>query len=186
MADREARVSPYGGSEVRVFPRWRIGKSAFAQVAALPLTCQQVIPPAYQDAMGHMNVMWYSHLFSEATGGFFAQIGFNRDYCEQNLAGTFALEVHIRYVAEVLIGKHVSVRTRALDRTTKRLHFMHFLVIDGDQLLSATGEFVSAHIDMRERRMAPLPATIAERFDALVARHESLGWEAPCCGVMRP
>ena len=36
---------------------------------ALPITLQTVIPEDYIDVMGHMNVMWYTHLFGKATGG---------------------------------------------------------------------------------------------------------------------
>jgi hypothetical protein len=39
---------------------------------------------------------------------------------------------------------------------------------------------------MTQRRMAPMPQEILERFDALVAKQNQLGWQAPVCGVMRP
>ena len=52
--------------------------------------------------------------------------------------------------------------------------------------LAAIQEHVGAHIDMNLRRMAPMPQEILERFDALVARQNQLGWHAPVCGVMRP
>ena len=38
----------------------------------LPVTYRAFIPEAYLDEMGHMNVMWYTHLFSQAMGGIFA------------------------------------------------------------------------------------------------------------------
>src|SRR4051812_22801694 len=94
---------------------------------ALPVTQRALIPESYLDEMGHMNVMWYTHLFSNATGGIFDRIGLTDVYCEANRAGAFALEQHIRYLKEVRAGDRVTVRTRLLGRTAKRMHFMHFL-----------------------------------------------------------
>src|SRR5438132_14295099 len=119
---------------------------------SLPVTWTALIPESYLDEMGHMNVMWYTHLFSNATGGLFDLIGMTLEYFTANQAGSFALEAHVRYLAEVRAGQRVTVRSRALGRSAKRLHFMHFLVIDDGERLSATGEFVGTHVDMRVRR----------------------------------
>ncbi|MEX2114416.1 MAG: thioesterase family protein [Pirellulales bacterium] len=152
----------------------------------LPVTYRQEIPENYRDEMGHMNVMWYTYLFSSAFDKFADAWGFNEVYCLANQAGSFALETHVRYLNEVHIGKHVTVRSRALGRSAKRFHFMHFMTIDETGALAAIQEHVAGHIDMRVRRMAPFPPDLAERYDQLVARQNALGWEAPVCGVMRP
>lgn len=152
----------------------------------LPITLRHEIPESYRDEMGHMNVMWYTHLFSHAFGGFADQFGFNEAYFRANQTGSFALETHVRYLSEVHIGQHVTVRSRALGRSAKRVHFMHFMTIDETGALAATQEHIGAHIDMRIRRMTPMPETITARFDKLVAEQNRLGWEAPVCGAMKP
>ena len=152
----------------------------------LPITGQAEIPASYLDEMGHMNVMWYTHLFSHATVGFFDRVGMTRDYFLTTQAGSFALEAHIKYFAEVHAGRNVTLRTRFLGRSAKRLHFMHFLSIDEDDVLSATGEMVSTHVDLRVRRSSPFPPEIAAAYDALLAEHRQLAWEAPVCGSMGP
>lgn len=152
----------------------------------LPITAQAEIPTSYLDEMGHMNVMWYTHLFSRAVWGLFQRIGFTHDYMPANHAGSFALELHVRYLVEVRAGQHVTLRTRALNRTPKRIHYMHFLTIDDrDGVLSATGEITSAHVDMNIRRQSPFPESIAAAFDELLTAHRALAWEAPVCGTMR-
>jgi acyl-CoA thioester hydrolase len=152
----------------------------------LPITAQAEIPTSYLDEMGHMNVMWYTHLFSRAVWGLFNLIGFDADYMQTHHAGSFALELHVRYLAEVKAGQHVTLRTRALGRTAKRIHYLHFLSIDEfDGKLSATGEIVSAHVDMNVRRQAPFPESIAAKFDELLEAHRQLKWEAPIVGTMR-
>jgi acyl-CoA thioester hydrolase len=157
-----------------------------ADLAGLPVTLKRQIPENYRDEMGHMNVMWYTHLFSSAFEHFANEFGFGEAYFRANQMGSFALETHVRYLAEVRIGNHVTVRSRVLGRSAKRIHFMHFMTIDESEALAATQEHIGAHIDMRVRRMTPLPPDIAERFDALVARQNALGWAAPVCGVMKP
>lgn len=151
----------------------------------LPITAQAEIPTSYLDEMGHMNVMWYTHLFSRAVWGLFNLIGFNGDYMKSAHAGSFALELHVRYLTEVRAGQHVTLRTRALDRTPKRIHYMHFLSIDDrDDALSATGEIVSAHVDMNVRRQSPFAESIAAAYDKLLDAHRALAWPAPVCGTM--
>jgi acyl-CoA thioester hydrolase len=151
----------------------------------LPVTAQAEIPTSYLDEMGHMNVMWYTHLFSRAVWGLFDRIGFTHEYMQANRAGSFALELHVRYLAEVRAGQHVTLRTRCLARTPKRIHYMHFMVLDERDVLGATGEIVSAHVDMNTRRQSPFPEPIAAEFDKLLAAHQSLPWPAPVCGTMR-
>jgi len=152
----------------------------------LPITLRHEIPQRYRDEMGHMNVMWYTHLFGCAFVGFAEQFGFNEDYFRASHTGSFALETHVRYLSEVHIGNHVTIRSRALGRSEKRIHFMHFMTIDESGALAATQEHVGAHIDMRVRRMAPFPAELAARFDNLVEAQNRLGWDAPVCGAMKP
>jgi acyl-CoA thioester hydrolase len=154
-------------------------------LTTLPLTWQAVIPESYLDENNHMNVMWYTHLFSCATGGLFDRIGLTMTYFETNQAGTFALEHHLRFLAEVRAGEAVTIRTRLLGRSLKRFHFMHFMIkVDGD-VLAATEEAVGSHVDLRVRRTSPLPHHIVEEFDRLLAEHRTLAWAAPVCGVMK-
>src|SRR5882757_1205900 len=94
----------------------------------LPITGTAVIPESYLDVMGHMNVMWYTHLFSNAVGGLFKLVGLDRAYFEAHQAGSFALETHVRYLAEVRAGESLRIHTRLLGRSAKRLHWMSFMV----------------------------------------------------------
>ena len=132
-----------------------ITKPTLDDISLLPVTFQAAIPDSYRDEMGHMNVMWYTHLFSNAFELYAEAFGFTPAYMQANLMGSFALETHVRYLDEVRIGQHVTVRSRILGRSEKRMHFMHFMTIDESGALASTQEHVGAHIDMRIRRMAP-------------------------------
>ncbi len=114
------------------------------------------------------------------------RLGLTRLIFARTYGGAFALETHVRYLSEVHVGWNVTIRSRAIGRSEKRFHFMHFMTVDESGKLAATQEHIAAHIDMRERRMAPMPPEIAAQFDALVERQNQLGWEAPVCGAMTP
>jgi len=157
-----------------------------SDLEALPITYRQAIPESYRDLMGHMNVMWYTHLFGCAFEGFAGQFGFGEDYFRHHHTGSFALETHVRYLSEVRIGWNITIRSRAIARSEKRVHFMHFMTIDESGLIAAMQEHVGAHIDMRTRRMSPFPTELAAKLDDLIGRQNDLPWPAPICGVMRP
>jgi acyl-CoA thioester hydrolase len=157
-----------------------------ANLQTLPITHQAEIPESYMDMMGHMNIMWYTHLFAHGMGGMFKLIGMERDYFVSNQAGCFALKQFVSYLAEIRAGEHVTLRTRLLGRSPKRMHLMHFIVKDTGDVLASTAEIVAAHIDMRIRRTSPFPASLAETIDRVITQHAALGWNPPLCGVMQP
>ena len=155
-------------------------------LSPLPITYQATIPEEYMDEMEHMNVMWYVHLFDRATWRFFASLGMSLDYFDEYDTGAFALEQHIRYLAEVRQEQMVILRTRAIGRSIKRFHFMHFMIIEDGSVLAATTELIGVHIDCESRRSSPLPAHIAGAFDRLIAEHREIDWDPPICGSMHP
>jgi len=155
-------------------------------VRKLPTTHTATIPGDYLDDMGHMNVMWYTHLFSMAMGGMFQLIGLTPEHVQQHHGGSFALESHIRYLSEVRVGHSIQVHTRLLGRSSKRYHVLHAMINDHKQDVAATFEAVGAYIDMRTRRMAAFPPEITQPLDRLIAEHQQLEWPAPVCGIMRP
>jgi acyl-CoA thioester hydrolase len=156
-----------------------------ADLTPLPVTHRAVIPGDYLDEMRHMNVMWYTHLFSLGAWGLFQVVGLTRDYFAANNAGSFALEQHFKYLKEVRAGQHVTIRSRVLGCTAKRWHVMHFMTIDELDALAATAESVHTHVDMIARRSSPMPTPITDTIDRLLAEHASLAWAAPSCGAMK-
>lgn len=156
-----------------------------AEIEQLPCYFRTVVPEAYLDAMGHMNIRYYLALFDDAAWELFADIGMHTDYYKAYTAGAFALEHHIHYLAEVHQGDRIAVYSRMLARTAKRIHFMHFMLNETQQKLAATLEAVGSHADLTVRRTSPFPAHIAANIDAMLANHVQVSWEAPVCGVIR-
>jgi acyl-CoA thioester hydrolase len=154
------------------------------ELSALPVTHEAVIDEEYLDSNGHMNVSWYLHLFNRATGGTYRWLGFDWRRLREQGTSTFALETHVRYFAELLVGEQITVRTRLMFRTPKRIHLIHFMFNEDTQLLSATHEEVMAHMDLTARCMTPYPDPLAKQLDDALVKHQALPWEAPLCGAM--
>jgi acyl-CoA thioester hydrolase len=137
----------------------------------LPIMHQATIPESYLDDMGHMNVMWYTHLFGQSTGGLFDLIGLTDQYFQANNAGSFALEQRFRYLAEVRVGEKVTLRSGVLGHTAKLLHAIHIMTKGDSDVIAATGEFIGAHVDMRVRRTSAFPPGILESLDRLIVEY---------------
>lgn len=155
------------------------------QLNSLPLFHRETIPVAYLDVMGHMNVRHYMGLFDQAAWNFFVSIGLDQTYCEDSQSGVFALQQFISYLAEVHQGETVAVRSRALERSAKRLHFMHFLINETTGKLAATIEALSSHADLAARRTSPFPESIATKLDSLINDHKQLDWQPQLCGAIQ-
>jgi acyl-CoA thioester hydrolase len=153
-------------------------------LTGLPITYEATIPESYLDMMGHMNVMWYTHLFAQATGELFRLMGMDRAYFQEYRSGSFALAQYFSYRREVRVGEQVTLRSRLVARSERKFHSVHFMTKGTEQILAATGEFLGAHIDMTTRRTSPFAPHIAETIDYLIAEHSKLGWEAPLCGAI--
>jgi acyl-CoA thioester hydrolase len=151
-------------------------------LADLPITNTKDITEEFIDIMGHMNVMWYTHIFDYGTRNLFASFGFGEDYVRRTGMGSFALESHIRYLAELRQGDTAIVYSRVLDRSEKLIHFMSFMMRKRDGTLAAIVETLGGHADLSQRRVTPFPQEILDKLDPLLAAHQALSWAPPICG----
>ncbi len=156
------------------------------QLRALPQTTREIIPQAYLDEMGHMNIQFYVHIFNNAAWGLFSWFGVTLDMLKTTQSGMFALEQHIRYVAEVHESETVVVHSRLLGLSQKRLHFMHFMINETTGKLAATFEVLASFADLKARRTAPFPDAFRAQIREKLTQHNTLPWDAPVCGVLVP
>ena len=135
----------------------------------LPKTLEAEIPESYLDVMGHLNVAWYNHYFSEAMLGLFGIMGFAVHDVKKKQMGRFALETHVRYFREIRLGHQIEVYSRFIDRNEKRFHVMKFMWNKSRKEIAASFELVGMSIDMRRRRPAAIPEDLAVEIDAMIA-----------------
>ena len=160
-------------------------RTTIAEIRQLERAYETTIPPAFLDENQHVNVQYYLHLVERGMGELFRRVGLGERYAAADEIGNFALEQHIRYLAELLQDDEVSVYIRLVELSPKRAYFIGFLVNDSRESLAATVELVMMNVDVKRRRGRNFPAAAKAELDALLASHESLPWPAPVCGVMR-
>ncbi len=131
-------------------------------------TYRGVVYPWHCDHMGHMNVMWYTGKFDEATWALFAAVGITPGAMRDGGRGMVAVEQHVTYRRELLAGDVVAVRSWFLEVREKVLRFRHEMrdAVTGE--VSAECEFTGVHLDTATRRSRPLPPEVVERARALV------------------
>lgn len=152
---------------------------AYPDVASLPTTLSRGIPDSFEDANGHMNVRYHLDLTVHAVATMLRQVGLTDDYRTRTGCGSFALEHHLNYFAEVLVGHDVTAHLKLFERSPKVVHGMVFLLDRTSERLASTLEFTVAHIDLGTRRVSVWPVNIADAIDRLVADAAGLGWRAP-------
>jgi acyl-CoA thioester hydrolase len=132
-----------------------------------------------------MNIRWYFDIFAKSGRKLFTSHGLSEDYFRDGKFGVFTLKQYIQYFAEVRVGQTVAIHTRLIGRSEKRFHFMQFMINETTTQLAATFEALITHADLKIRRAAPMPAHIAQKFDATLGNDETLDWQAPICGSMK-
>jgi acyl-CoA thioester hydrolase len=145
------------------------------EAVAAPLSLHaEAVRPEWIDYNGHMNLAYYMLAFDHATDAFFDYIGIGASYLEAANASTFTLEAHITYEREMMAGAPMRFATQLLAHDARRLHYMHFMYHAGEGWLASTNELVSLHVDMTQRRSAPMPEPVRRRLDAIAAAHGKL------------
>src|SRR5215470_19172542 len=85
------------------------------------LTYRGTVYPWHCDHMGHMNVMWYTGKFDEATWQLFALLGLAPSWLRANARGMAAVEQRTAYQRELAAGDTVFVRSTVLEVREKVL-----------------------------------------------------------------
>ena len=155
------------------------------QIAALgPPSLRVVVPAAWADSNGHMNMRWYVALFDDAGDDFHARIGLTPEFHREHRTGTVDLEHHTNFLHEILPGESVAVYTRLVARSAKRVHYVMFLWNETKGNLAAIFECMNALLDAALRRTAPFPPEILAKIDAWLEKDQALDWPPPVSGAM--
>lgn len=161
-------------------------KISLEQITQLGRACLRItVPESYRDSNGHMNVRWYVAIFDDASDVLHEDMGLTPQYHREHGSGTFDLEHHIQYLAEVLPGEEVAVYVRYIAASEKRLHYVMFLVNETRGKLAATLECLNAFADLTVRRTAPWPPAAASKIAEEVKRSKRLDWDAPVSGAIQ-
>lgn len=128
------------------------------------LTYRGVVYPWQCDHIGHMNVMWYTGKFDEATWNLLASCGITAQYIKDAKRGMAAVQQNTTYKKELMAGDVVTIRSKILEVREKVVRFRHEMFNDADGELAASTELTGVHMDQGSRRSCSLPAEIVAKL----------------------
>ncbi|WP_341806217.1 thioesterase family protein [Paraburkholderia caballeronis] len=135
--------------------------------------------PAWIDHNGHVNLPFYTVMFICAVTDVMNRYGLGEPYTARGDGSFFGVENHVRYLRELRAGDSVLVDVRLLDHDAKRLHWYAAMsranggADDGTRV--ASFELLSLHVDQRTRKVAPMPACVMRRVEAIRERDRVAG-----------
>ena len=135
---------------------------------------RDVVRPEWIDYNGHMNVAYYLLAFDAAADAFFDAIGIDEAYRRTTGHATFAAECHVTYQREVVAGDPLRFTAQIIGFDEKRIHFFQSMYHAERGFLAATSEWLSLHVDLRRRRVAPMPKAVLDRLAEISAIHGRL------------
>lgn len=133
-----------------------------------------VVLPQWIDFNGHMNVGYYHVAFDIASDAFFEWLGLTPEIRKTYGSTTFALETHLNFLREVKEGDPLRYEARLIDCDAKRIHFYMEMFHATEGYLAASYESLSVHVDLAQRRTAPMPEPLAKRLAEVHAAHAAL------------
>lgn len=132
------------------------------------LTYRGVVYPWHCDQMGHMNVMWYTGKFDEATWNLFAELGLTRSYLAQNGRGMAAVEQTTHYLRELVAGDTVAITSRVVEVREKGLRFEHAMERTSDGVIAATSAITGVQLDTALRKACAFSDDVRRRAAAML------------------
>jgi len=131
------------------------------------LTYRGLVYPWQCDHMGHMNVMWYTGKFDEASWSMLARLGLTQARLRGLGRAMAAVQQNITYKQELYAGDLVSIRTRIVEVRSKVLRFIHEMTNEATGDIAAVAELTGVHMDALTRRSTEFPAEFHEAFQDL-------------------
>ena len=123
------------------------------------------------DHNGHLNLAYYIVLFDQATDALWQAIGLGAAYRARTGCGTFAVETHTLYMAELIEGDDTRSVSTVLGAGAKRLHIAHELHRVRDGAIVARQKLMYLTVDLTTRRSVPWPAETLASLQAAAAAH---------------
>jgi len=136
------------------------------------ITARGVVYPWQCDHMGHMNVMWYTGKFDEATWQLFGHIGLTPSYLRDHKRGMAGLQQDTTYKRELFAGDLVVIRSEILEMREKVIRFRHEMFNGETGEIAATTMLTAVHINRKTRKSCLFPENVAERARQMIIERE--------------
>ncbi|HET9285238.1 MAG TPA: thioesterase family protein [Candidatus Angelobacter sp.] len=130
------------------------------------LTYKGTVYPWHCDHVGHMNVMWYTGKFDEATWNLFAELGITPSYLREQQRGMVGVQQNTSYKQELLAGDVIEIRSQVLEVRDKVIRFKHEMRNIETNTVAATTELTAVHLDRQTRKSCVFPPAILAAAEA--------------------
>lgn len=131
------------------------------------------IEKGWIDYNGHLNMAYYNVLFDRCSDEALDLLGMGADYARERKFTIYTAEVHVCYVQELHLDHRVTASFQLLDHDDKRVRvYQELRHVDG--WLAATSEYLALHVDMSGPKVAPFPADVLAKVEAMRAAHAAL------------
>lgn len=145
----------------------------------LLVTARSVVYPWQCDHMNHMNVMWYTGKFDEATWQLMGHIGLTPSYLRNNNRGLAAVQQETAYKRELLAGDLIVIRSAILEMREKVIRFYHEMLNAETNEIAATTTLTGIHLDSETRKSCPFPSEILEAGRRLILAEDQQTSKSP-------
>lgn len=127
--------------------------------------------PEWIDYNGHMNVAYYVLAFDLGIDALWRDFGITEEHIREAQSTTFAAESHVLYKRELKLDEPYVITSHILAFDEKRIHQFQRMYHADDGFLAATAEWLSLHVDLRIRRVAPWPKHILNAISDVAKTH---------------
>ncbi len=152
----------------------------------LLITYRGTIYPWQCDHMGHMNVMWYTGKFDEASWYLLSQIGLTRSFLSDRKCGLAAVQQNTSYRRELRAGDVISVRSGILEVREKAINMFHEMRNEGTHEVAAFSTITGVYMDAVARRSCPIPEVIRDSAKGLKVDQNNLYWTETLQSIPKP
>ena len=156
----------------------------YEQLATLEAYADQVVPIAFEDNNGQLNVRHYLGIASEGLDESMYDVGIPHNWPVRSGLACLSAEHHLTYLHELRTGDRMSVRVRLLGRSERAAHALVFVLDDTHRRLATVIEEIILCVRLDPRGSEPWPADVAANLDARVAEHGALPWPAVTSGCL--
>ena len=138
------------------------------------LTYRGLVYPWQCDHMGHMNVMFYTGKFDEASWALLTRLGLGQPRLQALGRAMAAVQQNTTYKRELFAGDVVTIRTTLTEIRNKVIRFVHEMVNDATGEVAAISDLTGVHMNALTRRSTEFPDDVFHTVRKLAEGQENV------------
>ena len=133
----------------------------------------QIIKKEWTDYNEHLNMAYYVLIFDKTWEVILEKFKMGEHSAKNTKMSTMVVETHTTYNNEVRQGDEVEIVLTFFDHDKKRLHFRLEMLEKNTKKLSATMEWVSLYVNLKERKVAEFEDEKIKIMDEFIKKNQS-------------